>query len=260
MALAQTTVARLQPAIALNIALGEFEAILTDEQKGRFTASLAPDANAAVKLAIEIDQDNVNRRGRCLGTRLVKFLESVQQFSDIVGTFVSSSPQIAALVWGGVKLSLLIVNNFTSYFDKLSNVFMQIGRTCPRFAELGTLYITSTRLQGVLCEYYAVVVKLCKSAVEFSRKSGIVQRSLYSFRESVKADQLISIFTSHISVLETIRSGIRAPAETTIRIIERNTRGNLTRFNASAKEGVQSPKLGAKTRQRIPHLYQRVSE
>ena len=174
MALVYTKVARLQPAIALNVALSDFEATLTDEQKARFATSLAPDANAAVKLAIEIDHENASRRGRCLGTRLVRFLESVQQFSDIVGTFVSSSPQIAALVWGGVKLSLLVVNNFTSYFDKLSNVFMQIGRTCPRVAEFGTLYITSTRLQRVLCEYYAVVVKLCKSAVEFSRKSGTV--------------------------------------------------------------------------------------
>ena len=176
MALVHATVARSQPAITLAVALSEFEAILTDEQKRRFTTSLAPDANATVRLAIEIDHHNASRRGRCLGTRLVKFLESVQQFSDIVGTFVSSSPQIAALVWGGVRLSLLIVNNFTSYFDKLSNVFMQIGRTCPLFAEFGALYITSTRLQRVLCEYYAVVVKLCKSAVELSQKSGNVQR------------------------------------------------------------------------------------
>ena len=178
MALAHTTVAKLQPAIALNVALQDFEAILTAEEKVRFTASQAPDSNAAVKLAIEIDHDNASRRGRCLGTRLVRFLESVQQFSDVVGTFVSSDPQVAALVWGGVKLTLLVANNFTSYFDKLSAVFMQIGRTSPRVAEFGALFTTSIRLQRTLCEYYAVVVKVCKSGVEFSRKSGNIQRLL----------------------------------------------------------------------------------
>ena len=180
MALVHSTVARLQPAIALNVALSDFEAILTDEQKARFATSAAPDANAAVKLAIEIDHDNTSREGRCLGTRLVRFLESVQQFSGIVGTFVSSSPQIAALVWGGVRLSLLVVSNFAFYFDKLSNVFMQIGRTCPRLAEFGALYVSSSRLQQVLCEYYAVVVKLCKSAIEFSRRSGTMRPLLSS--------------------------------------------------------------------------------
>ena len=158
MALVHTTVSRLQPAIALNVALRDFEAILTDDEKARFATSVAPDANTAIKLALEIDHENASRRSRCLGTRLMKFLESVQQFSDVVGTFVSSSPQIAALVWGGVKLCLLVANNFASYFDKISNVFMQIGRTCPRIAKFGALYITSTRLQQVLCEYYAVVV------------------------------------------------------------------------------------------------------
>ena len=172
MALVRSTVAKLSPAISLNVALSDFESILTDEQKLRFAATLAPDPNAAIKLAFEIDHDSASRRGRCLGVRILKFLESVQQFSGVVGTFVSSNPQIAALIWGGVKMSLLVVNNFASYFDKLSTVLMQVGRTCPRLAEFGSLYITSPRLQTVLCEYYAMVVKLCKSAIEFSRKSG----------------------------------------------------------------------------------------
>ena len=154
------------------MALSDFEAVLNEEQKSRFTATRTPDVNAAIKLAIEIDHDNASRRSRCLGTRLIKFLEGVQQFSSVIGTFVSSNPQIAALVWGSVKLSLLVVNNFASYFDKLSTLFMQIGRKCPRLAEFGSLYITSPGLQRALCEYYAVAVRICKSAIEFSRKSG----------------------------------------------------------------------------------------
>ena len=43
-----------------------------------------------------------------MGPRLITFLESVQQFSGIVDVFVSSNPQMAALVWGGVKFALLV--------------------------------------------------------------------------------------------------------------------------------------------------------
>ena len=170
MALVRTPNVGSRPDVALSIALNEFKTILTDEQQHQFSAIKPPEHNDALRLATEIDQGNTNRWGRCLGPRLISFLESVQQFSAIVDTFVSSNPKIAALVWGGVKMSLLIVNNFTTYFDKLSDLFMQLGRTCPRFTEFGALYATSPGLQTSLCEYYVVVVRLCKSAVEFTRK------------------------------------------------------------------------------------------
>ena len=256
MALVHTTAAKLQPAISLNVALSDFEAVLTEEQKRRFTASPVPDANAAVRLAIEIDHDNASRRGRCLGTRLVRFFESVQQFSDVVGTFASSNPQIAALVWGGVKLSLLVVNNFASFFDKLSTVLMQIGRTCPRLAEFGAVYITSTRLQRVLCEYYAVVVKLCKSAIEFSRKSGKVP-SLPSFQ--MAGINKRSIRTSRSFNMEAIRNRIQALAERIITVSGRYPRGSFTCINASTGPRVISSELGAQTRQRVSAICQRLS-
>ena len=136
----------IRPERALSVALDDFRSILTDEQQVQFVATSTPDASAAEKLATEIDRENASRTGRCLGVRLLSFLESVNQFSSIVNTFINSNPQVAALIWGGVKLTLLVVNNFAMYFDKLSNIFMQIGRTCPRFAEFGALYITSSRL------------------------------------------------------------------------------------------------------------------
>ena len=170
MALVRADSARPMHETSLLSALSDFKTVLTNEQSRQFTATVIPDANDAIRLATQIDHENNSRWGRCLGPRLVSFLESVQQFTKIVDTFVGSNPKIAALVWGGVKMSLLLVNNFTSYFEKLSELFMQLGRTCPRFAEFGTLYKISVGLQTSLCEYYSVVVRLCKSAIEFARK------------------------------------------------------------------------------------------
>ena len=170
MALVRVDTAKSRPEIALLAALDDFKTVLTDEQKRQLSATIKPDATDAIRVATQIDQENTNRWGRCLGPRLVSFLESVQQFSKVVDTFVSSNPEIAALLWGGVRLSLLLVNNYVSYFEKLSGLFMQLGRSCPRLAEFGTLYKTSIGLQRSLCEYYAVVVHLCKSVIEFAKK------------------------------------------------------------------------------------------
>ena len=175
MALVAAKSVKLKPETVLVQALHDYGLVLTDEQKARLrpqTGDRAPDPSAVIALTVSIDEENCNRRSRCVGTRLISFLESVQQFTSIVDTLVSSHPEFAALIWGGVKLAMLAANNYSSYFDKLSTLLMNIGRTSPRLGDFGALYPSSERLQALLCEYYAVVVRLCKKAMEFSRRSG----------------------------------------------------------------------------------------
>lgn len=111
MALALANAARPKPEVALTQALYEYNAVLTDEQKKVLQSHHGPpDVSAVITLTVDIDRESSGRRSRCVGTRLITFLESVQQFTTIVNTFVSSNPHIAALVWGGVKLALLVMS------------------------------------------------------------------------------------------------------------------------------------------------------
>ncbi|KAI9785686.1 MAG: hypothetical protein M1839_008703 [Geoglossum umbratile] len=111
----------------LRSALRDFQDILSPDQKRDLLAqATVPDAAAVIILTAEIDRENAKRRSRGVATRLFSFLESVQQFSTIVDTFVSSNPSIAALVWGSVKFAILAASNFSSYFDKLSTMFMNL--------------------------------------------------------------------------------------------------------------------------------------
>jgi hypothetical protein len=65
-------------------------------------------------------------------------------------------------------------SNFSSYFDKISEIFLEIRRYCPQNEDYQALYKDSTRLQAALCEYYATVVKLCLKIVEVSERPGNV--------------------------------------------------------------------------------------
>ena len=47
---------------------------------------------------------------------------------------------------------------------------MRIGKTCPRFSEFGLLYPASKRVQRALCDYYAVVFRLCKHITLAARR------------------------------------------------------------------------------------------
>lgn len=90
-------------------ALSEFQKALSVEQKAKLLAiNTAPDAFAVLQFTSDLDRSNARRRIRCVAGRLQNTLQSVQQFTTIVDTFFSSSPTIAALVWGSLKVTILV--------------------------------------------------------------------------------------------------------------------------------------------------------
>lgn len=94
---------------SLEIALSEFGSILTDDERKQLQQIKGvPDASAALVFTAQLDASNLTRRGKSIGARASSMLQSIQQFSAIVDTFISARPDIAALVWGSVKLTILV--------------------------------------------------------------------------------------------------------------------------------------------------------
>ncbi|CAG8172663.1 unnamed protein product [Penicillium salamii] len=177
----------LDPTQQLREALTRFESILTEDQKRKYQASnMKPDAGSVIIFLEEIDNTN-NTTKQCMGPRLSTFLGRVQEFANIVDTFVSSHPEIAALVWGGVKTALLVVSNITSYFDKVTSLIMEVGKSCPTYQQFGQLYPGCVKLQSALCGYYAVIVCLCIKIVEVSRRP-LLQQTWSAIIKPFEAD------------------------------------------------------------------------
>jgi hypothetical protein len=94
---------------SLEFALSDFGSVLTDDERKQLQQIKAvPDAFAALEFTAKLDASDSTRRGRSIGTRVYSMLQSIQRFSTIVDIFVSSHPDIAALVWGSFKLTLLV--------------------------------------------------------------------------------------------------------------------------------------------------------
>jgi hypothetical protein len=94
---------------SLETALSEFGSVLTDDERKQLQQIKGvPDASAALVFTARLDASNATRRGKSIGTRAYSMLQSIQQFSAVVDTFVSSHPDIAALVWGSIKLTVLV--------------------------------------------------------------------------------------------------------------------------------------------------------
>lgn len=79
-----------------------------------------PDANAVIAFTAQIDEENASRRSRGVANRLYKSLESIQQFTTVVDTFVQANPQIAALVWGSFKVAILVSLGIPSSLNMLT--------------------------------------------------------------------------------------------------------------------------------------------
>jgi hypothetical protein len=72
-----------------------------------------------------------------------------------------------------VANALKAVNNITSFFDKLSEYFLRLRNSCPRYSEYKLLFGDSARLQKALCAFYATIIKFCTRAIQIIEAPGI---------------------------------------------------------------------------------------
>ena len=92
-------------------ALAEFRQILSSDQTAQLSSfsNNTPTADDIVQLMDDIMKANADRKSRILASRVQGLLRSVQQYCTIVDTYAGPN-QIAALVWGSIKLVLLVRN------------------------------------------------------------------------------------------------------------------------------------------------------
>ena len=95
----------------LATAVAEFRQILSSDQTAQLSSfsSDTPTADDVVQLTDDIMKANAGRNSRILASRVQEFLRSVRQYCTIVDTYAGPN-QIAALVWGSIKLVFLVRN------------------------------------------------------------------------------------------------------------------------------------------------------
>ncbi|KAH7368617.1 hypothetical protein B0T11DRAFT_277381 [Plectosphaerella cucumerina] len=180
--LAVSQAGSLKPEIRLQQALREYESLLTKDQRQlyntRVRSGRAPDMADVIQATSEIDREARKQRGihKCAAPRLMKVLTACQRFAAIGDVLIGGSQNLIACgVWSAVRLSLQISAGNGAFFDKLSLLIMDIGRTAPINEEIGLLATDSPELQSLVTEYMLRVVSICKEMVKLSNKSSLAQ-------------------------------------------------------------------------------------
>ncbi|TQN69704.1 hypothetical protein CSHISOI_05772, partial [Colletotrichum shisoi] len=173
----------------LKHALAVFQATLTDGERAKLQSlkGTSRDADSVITFTADLDRANPARKGRSIATRLFLLLQIVQQFNQIVDTHVSSHPEIAALVWGSVKLAFTVrtlpvaafhprslrrireltarkvLANFTSYFQQFSDLLRGFDRLCPSFHGEMKPYVDDVRWRA---EHVQAEISLAKAQAD----------------------------------------------------------------------------------------------
>ncbi|KAL7807545.1 nucleoside phosphorylase domain-containing protein [Trichoderma aethiopicum] len=155
----------------LQDAILEFQAILTPEQRCDLrNARNVPDADTVLIFTAELDLLNRNRKGTSVASRLYSLLQSVRDFSAVVETLGPAHNGVAPLIWGIVRLTMLITIGNMSHYDRASKTYMELGRLFPRRTDYQIHCSSSDHLQRALCSFYASFLRYCKRAVQSSQQ------------------------------------------------------------------------------------------
>ncbi|KAF2727291.1 hypothetical protein EJ04DRAFT_140396, partial [Polyplosphaeria fusca] len=222
----------LKAEIRLAQAVSEFEAELSNEQKANFrtqksqSMTSTPSLGDVMRLTAEFDRQMSKKfGGRCFGPRFTNFLQGVQQFAALGDVVVGGSQNLVACgVWSLVRMSFLSFVSVSTYVDKLSSLFMEIGRSAPCHRAMALLYPRSTALQSYLSEYFIVVVRLCHHLFKFGQKSTV--------------RQLTSALND--SILKTFRTELDEWARSIDQEVHLNEANEASKFRALSKKALKS--------------------
>ncbi|KAK8070548.1 hypothetical protein PG997_010751 [Apiospora hydei] len=173
-------------------AISDFQANLSDGERLELKKMRSiPDADSILVFTAELDATHRTRRGPSYASRLHTVLSSIGVFCGIVDTFVSAHPEIAALVWGSIKLTMTVAANVASYYQATSDLFMRLGRLCPLFADYQSLYPGSVRLQKALVDFHASIIRCCRHVMQVLQRplhQHILKSLWSSFEQEFKPD------------------------------------------------------------------------
>lgn len=142
-------------------AVSNFRSRLSKAELDDFKFCSLKDVQQAI-IDIQAQQDK-RRETRNL-SRILGFLEAMNQFGTVVEVFLNTS-EILAFVWGPLKFLLLVANNWAESFDALLDAYQQIGEQIPLLSQYQNVFTENADMRGVLGMMYKDILEFHQQAL-----------------------------------------------------------------------------------------------
>ncbi|KAI5846544.1 hypothetical protein DFP73DRAFT_494697, partial [Morchella snyderi] len=117
-----------------------------------------------------------NESGRSAATNLIHkitpaYIERLDRFSKVVEIAIQSHPEIAALVWSGVKFVIIISQDIFHTYEKICAILEKISLCLERFSEILDLCGRTNLLNSRVMTFYCDIIDFCLKATKFYARS-----------------------------------------------------------------------------------------
>ena len=113
-------------------------------------------------------QDDQGKRGSLRNLRRINtYLQRLNEYSDVLGTFVQAKPDILALIWGPIKLLIHLSSNVVKSLDAILDAMSLIGDKLPVLKDYAKLYAANDRVNHVLALIFGDILDFHLAALNF---------------------------------------------------------------------------------------------
>ena len=113
-------------------------------------------------------QEEQAETGRLRHLRKIEpYLQRLSQFQYVIDTFMQVKPEILALIWGPIRLLLVLTSTLSKSYDAIREIMFDIGSRLPLFEAYSELFDTNDRILDVLCLFYQDILDFHLTALKF---------------------------------------------------------------------------------------------
>ncbi|CAD6594213.1 MAG: hypothetical protein ASARMPREDX12_008428 [Alectoria sarmentosa] len=123
----------------------------------------------------EIDriQEEQGRNGMLRNMKRIEpFLACLEQYSEVLDTFVQAKANVLALIWGPIKFLLQVSRNYVTGFDKVVEMTVNIGHCLPQFKKFEGLFKENKGVRDVLYLFYKDILDFYGIMLRFFQTKG----------------------------------------------------------------------------------------
>ncbi|KAK9780358.1 hypothetical protein SCAR479_02995 [Seiridium cardinale] len=130
------------------------------------TATVDKVYNAITKL-----QETTLGRGRLRNlAKIGKFLERLSSYAAVIEVFIQVKPDLLALIWGPIKMLILLSSRLNSALDKVTDLMEKIGNILPQFSRLVETFEDSNQIKAALAMFYEDLLDFYQITLDFFNK------------------------------------------------------------------------------------------
>ncbi|KAL8727649.1 MAG: hypothetical protein Q9166_005885 [cf. Caloplaca sp. 2 TL-2023] len=134
---------------------------------------------------------------------------AIEQYSQALDVYTNAYPLVVSPLWGSIRIVLHLAREFGKYFERIVDMFAEVGDALPRFRVYENLFSSQERLVQALSVVYVDILTFCteaKAVFRRGRRPSMTNLSI-AFKLSWKPferqfGQQIDSFRAHVRNVE----------------------------------------------------------